>query len=49
MGALAERAFRPESLRRAWEDVLAADAQDGALGTGVQRFRDDVEDQLGEQ
>ena len=47
MGTLAELAFRPQALRRAWEDVLAADLADGALAPGVDRFQNDLEDQLG--
>ena len=52
MGQLLERATSDRALRRAWEDVLANDREDGALSPGVERFAEDPKaelDELGEQ
>ncbi len=38
MTSIAAQAFSPEALRRAWGDIRAKDAADGALAVGVQRF-----------
>lgn len=46
MGRLAELAFGPESLRRAWRDVLANDRADGVMSRGVLRFEDAWEYEL---
>lgn len=46
MGQLAERAFARTSLVRAWESVLANDADDGQLSVGVARFAEDVDEHL---
>lgn len=43
---LADRAFEPAALARAWEDVLAADREDGILGPGVARFAEDAHGRL---
>ncbi len=46
MGRLAERAFAPDALRRAWLDVLANDRADGELGHGVARFEERADEEL---
>ena len=38
MTSIAAQAFSPEALRRAWGDIRAKDAADGALAVGVQHF-----------
>jgi hypothetical protein len=35
-------------LRSCWHDVLAADREDGALGTGVARFAESADERLEE-
>lgn len=47
MGRLADRAFSDRALHRAWADVLANDAADGHLGSGIARFDDDLDEQIG--
>lgn len=47
MGRLADQAFTDAALRRAWSEVLANDAEDGQLGTGVARFEADLDDRIG--
>lgn len=47
MGRLAEEAFAPTSLRRAWLDVLANDRQDGQLAPSVTRFEAGADEALG--
>ena len=52
MGQLLDRAMSDRALRRAWEDVLANDREDGVLSPGVERFADDPKaelEDLGEQ
>ena len=46
MGRLADTAFSPETLRRAWEDILASDRADGSLAPGVDRFAEEVDGRL---
>ena len=46
MGQLFERAISPRSLRRAWEDVLANDREDGVLSPGISRFAEQAETNL---
>jgi hypothetical protein len=41
MGRLAEEAFSPRTLERAWHSVLTNDRQDGIVGWGVARFEAD--------
>lgn len=47
MGRFADTAFGEAGLRRAWAEVLANDAGDGRLARGVQRFNDNLDDELG--
>lgn len=47
MGRLADRAFAPDALRRAWLEVLANDRADGELGHGVARFEERADEELG--
>ena len=46
MGRLAEAAFSPRTLERAWHSVLTNDRRDGIVGAGVARFEADWEDRL---
>jgi CRISPR-associated protein Cas1 len=46
MGQLAEVAFSPRALERAWHLVLTKDREDGIVGPGVARFEADWEDRL---
>lgn len=46
MARLLDRAISESALLAAWRDVLAGDREDGVLAPGVQRFEEDVEDQL---
>ena len=46
MGRLAEAAFSPRTLERAWHAVLTNDRRDGIVGAGVARFEADWEDRL---
>lgn len=46
MGRLADAAFSDTGLREAWAAVLAANADDGELSRGVQRFERDLDDEL---
>lgn len=48
MGQLLERATATHALRRAWNDVLAGDREDGELSVGVQRFADRADHLLAE-
>lgn len=40
--------FTPQALQRAWEDVLANDAEDGVMSPGVERFERDADERLEE-
>ena len=47
MGRLADAAFSVQSLMRSWEEVLAADREDGELSAGVRRFEQNHEQEIG--
>ena len=46
LATLADTAFSLAALTSAWAEVLANDAQDGALGPGVRAFNDELDDRL---
>lgn len=46
LATLADTAFSLDALTSAWAEVLANDAQDGALGPGVRAFNDELDDRL---
>ncbi len=46
MGTSFMRAVSPRALRRAYEDVLDNDREDGRLGAGLRRFAGDLDDNL---
>lgn len=46
MGTLADRAFAPDALERAWREVLTKDAADGTVGPAVARFAERAEQNL---
>lgn len=46
MGALLDAAITVRALRRAWEDVLDNDREDGVLSPAVAKFADDADTQL---
>ena len=46
MGAVFDRAIAPKALKKAWQAVLANDAEDGLLSPGVTRFAEDADAKL---